>query len=65
MWSSFGPFWSVKYLKFGQKLWNVTPHYTFLESRNPEVTKNPDYVLPFEGSQKKVSARGLNYTQLR
>ena len=26
--------------------------HTFLESRDPEVTKNPYYVLPPEGSKK-------------
>ena len=35
----FGPFWSVKYLNFGQKLPIQTTHHTFLESRHPEVTK--------------------------
>ena len=48
----FGPFWSVKYLNFGQKLLIWTAHYTFLESRHPEATKNP-YVLFPEGSQKR------------
>ena len=33
----FGPFWSAKYLNFGQKLPIRTTHYTFLESRR---TKN-------------------------
>ena len=55
----FGPFWSVKYLNFGQKLPIRTTHHTFLESRHPEVTKNPYYVLSPEGSQNKVSAHGL------
>ena len=36
-----------------------TAHHTFLESRHPEVTENPHYVFPPEGSQKKVSAHGL------
>ena len=49
----FGPFWSVKYLDFGQKLPIRTAHYTFLESRQAEVTKNPYYVLSPEGSQKR------------
>ena len=52
MWS-FGPFWSVKYLNFGKKLPIRTAHHTFLESKHPEVTKNPYYVLSPEGSQKK------------
>ena len=55
----FGPFWSVKYLNFGQKLPIRTTHHTFLESRHPEVTKNPYYVLSPKWSQKKVSAHGL------
>ena len=46
----FGPFWSVKYLNFGQKLPIQTARYTFLESRHPEVTKNPYYDLSPEGS---------------
>ena len=49
----FGTFWSVKYLNFGQKLLIWTIHHTFLESRHPEVTKNPYYVLPLEWSQKR------------
>ena len=49
----FGLFWSVKYLNFGQKLTIRTTHDTFLESRHPEVTKNPYYVSSPEGSQKK------------
>ena len=57
--SPFGPFWSVKYLNFGQKLPIWTAHHTFLESRHPEVTKNPYYVFSPKGSQKKVSAHGL------
>ena len=46
MWS-FGPFWSVKCLNFGQKLPFRTAHHTFLESRHPEVTK-------------KVSKKGIS-----
>ena len=34
-------------------------HHTFLESRHPEITKTPYYVLSPEGSQKKGSAHGL------
>ena len=48
----FGPFWSVKYLNFGQKLPLRTTHHTFLESRQPEVTKNPYYVLTPSGATK-------------
>ena len=59
MWSSFGPFWSVKYLDFGQKLPFRTANHTFLKSKHLEVTKNPYYVLSPEGSQRKVSAHGL------
>ena len=54
----FGSFWSVIYLNFGQKLPIRTTH-NFLESRYPEVTKNPYFVFSPEGSQKKVSAHGL------
>ena len=49
----FGPFRSVKYLSFGQKLPIWTTHHTFLESRYPENAKNPYYVFSPEGSQKK------------
>ena len=55
----FGPFWSVKYLNFGQKLPIRKAHQTFLESRHPDVTKNPYHVLSHEWSQKNVSAYGL------
>ena len=50
----FGPFWSVKCLNFGQNLLIRTTHHTFFESRHPEVTKNPCYVLSPECSQIKV-----------
>ena len=60
MWPPSGPFWSVKYLNFGQKLPIRTARHTSLESRHPEVTKNP-YVLSPEWNQKKVSAHGLSY----
>ena len=54
-----GPFCSVQYLNFGKKLPIQTTHHTFLESKHPEVTKNPYYVLSPEWSQKMVSAHGL------
>ena len=47
----FGPFWSVKYLIFCQKLLIWTGHHTFPESRHPEVTKNLYYVLSTRQSQ--------------
>ena len=47
----FGPFWSEKYLNFGQKLPIRTANHTFLESRHPEVTKNLHYVLSPKGYQ--------------
>ena len=50
---SFGPFWSVEYLNLEQNLPIWTVHHTFLESKHPEITKNPYYVLFLEGSQKK------------
>ena len=55
----FGPFWSIKYLNFGQKLPIRTTHHTFSESKHAEVTKNQYYALSPVGSQKKVSAHGL------
>ena len=55
----FGPFWSVKYLNFGQKLPIRSAYHTFLESRHPEATRKSYYVLSIEGSQKKISAHGL------
>ena len=51
----FGPFWSVKYISFGQKLQIQTAHHTFLESRHPEVNKNPYYILPPKGVKKVIS----------
>ena len=36
----YGPFWSVKYFIFGQKLPIQTAHHTFLESRQREVAEN-------------------------
>ena len=59
MLSPFGPYWSVKYLNFGRKLLIRPAHHIFPESRNPEVTKNPYYVLFPNWSQKKVSDHGL------
>ena len=59
MWS---PYWSIlvcKIPQFWARLPIQTMHHTFLESRHPEVTKNPYYVLSREWSQKKVSAHGL------
>ena len=57
--TTFGPFWSVKNLNFGQKLPSWIAHHTFLQSRHPEVTKNLYYVLFSQGNQKKVSAHEL------
>ena len=54
-----GPFWSLKCLNFDQNLPIWTAHHASLESNQTEVTKNLYYVLLPEGSQKKVSARGL------
>ena len=59
MWS---PLWSIlicKIPQFDQKLPIRTIRHAFLESRHPEVTKNPYYLLSPEWSQKKVSAHGL------
>ena len=53
------PFWYAKYLSFEEKLPIWTTHHTFLESRPPDVTKNPYYVLTPDGCEKKVSAHGL------
>ena len=52
----FGLFWFVKYLNLEQKL----P----IQSRHPEVNKNPCYVFSTKGSQKKVSAHGLYFPEL-
>ena len=49
----FGPFWYIKYLNFVKKLPIRATHHTLLESKHPEVTKNPYYVLSPEGSQKR------------
>ena len=48
-----GLFCSVKYLNFEQKLLIRTAHQIFRETRHPEVTKNPYYVLSPKGSQKR------------
>ena len=56
--SPFGLFWFVKHLNFGKSYQIDSPSY-FLESRHPEVTKNPYYVLSPKGRQKKVKAQGL------
>ena len=53
MLSPFGLYWSVKYLNFWQKLPIRTTYDTFLESRHPEVTKNPHYVFPPSGARKR------------
>ena len=54
MWAPFGLFcWSVA---FGQKLPIQTDHHTFLESRHPEVTKNPFYVLSPMGAKNGISS---------
>ena len=42
---TFCPFWSAKYLNFGQKLPIRTAYPIFLECRHPDVIKNPYYVL--------------------
>ena len=57
---SFVPFWSVKYINFGQKLPIRTAHQFFLESRHPEITKNPYCFVP-RVQPKKGSGHGLNY----
>ena len=49
----FDPFSSVKYLNFGQKPPVGTAHHTFLESRHPEVTTNPYYIMFPKGRQKR------------
>ena len=53
------PILVCKIPSFRQKLQIRTVHHNFLEIIHPEVTKNPYYVLSPEGSQKKVSVRGL------
>ena len=59
MWSPFGPFWSLQYLNFRKKLPIRTAHHTFLESRHPEVTKNPYYVLSPERSHGYLEENSL------
>ena len=60
----FGPFWSVKYLNFGQELPSQSTHDIFLESRHAEVTKNPYYVLSPEWSRKSISSWTRSITKL-
>ena len=47
IWSPFGPFWNTSV--FGQKLPIWADHYTFPESRHPDVTKNFFCVLSSHG----------------
>ena len=49
---AFGPFCSVKSLNFVEMLSIWIAHYTFLESRHPEVTKNLYYVFSPRGAKK-------------
>ena len=48
----------MKYLNFEEKL-PIPTADVFLESKHPEVTKNPYYVLSPKGNQKRVPANGL------
>ena len=56
----FGPFWSVKYFNFEQKLSIWTAHHAVIESKHPEVTKNL-YVLLKTGAKKWHQL--INYMQ--
>ena len=49
------PFPHFFHLNFGQTQPIRATHHTLLESRHPEVTKNPYYALFPEGSQKSIS----------
>ena len=42
----------MKRLNEIMKIKSLTAHRLFLESGHPEVTKNPNYILSPEGSQK-------------
>ena len=53
---TFDLFWCVKYLNFGQKLPIRTAHHTFLESTQPQVTKNPYHVVPRGEPKKGISS---------
>ena len=53
IWAPLGPSWSAKYLNIRQKLPIQSIHHTFLESRHPEVSKNPCHVLSPKWSQTK------------
>ena len=59
MLAGFGPFWSVKYLNFEQKLPVWTADHTFVESGHHEVIKNPCYFFVSRGERRKISAHGL------
>ena len=60
MWS---PLWSILVCKIPQ-FWKKVPiwttHHTFLESRNPEITKNSYYVL----SSKAKAKKGISSSRL-
>ena len=60
MWSPFCPFCSTTI--FCQKLLTWTAHYTFLEKRHPEVTKNPYYVLSNRRRQLPISLGSSSWT---
>ena len=47
---------------FCQKLLTWTAHYTFLEKRHPEVTKNPYYVLFNRRRQLPISLGSSSWT---
>ena len=57
------PLWSILVCKIPQFWAKATDsditHHTFLESRHPEITKNPYHVLSPEWSQKKASPHEL------
>ena len=54
--------WSIlvcKILQFLANATNLDNHHAFIESKHPDVTKNPRYALSPEKTQKMVTAHGL------
>ena len=62
MWSPFRSILVCKTPQFLANATNLDNHHTFIESKHPEVAKNPCYVLSPEKSQKMAPAHGLYVT---
>ena len=61
----FDPFCSVKFWAKATDLDSPSYFYIILESRHPEVNKNPFYILSPEGEPKKVISSWTNFGRPR